>query len=138
MSVVTANRKQLRRRLRIRRAKAARAEALWRWAQAEKDAKALIEDYRNETVAWKRQDMVNYFLKELGAPAAVVLDDLIALLQDNVRYVRRDAARMLGAIGPDAKRATEALGFAKNHDKEWIVRRAAGRALVEIHREQAA
>ncbi len=135
MTTASVSRERLRKRLRIRRARAERAEALRRWAQAEEDAKAVIEDYRNETVAWKRQDMVTYFEK-LGAPAVVVLDDLIVLLQDPVRYVRRDAARMIGSIGPDAKKATEPLGFAKKHDKEWIVRRAAGKALVDIHRDQ--
>ncbi|MBX6313527.1 MAG: HEAT repeat domain-containing protein [Isosphaeraceae bacterium] len=133
--MIAPNREQLRKQIRIRRARAARAEALRRWTEAQEEAKALIRDYRNETVAWKRQDMVPCFEK-LGAPAAVVLDELIALLGDQERYVRRDAARMIGSIGPDAKRATEQLGFAKNRDKEWIVRRAAGRALIQVHRDE--
>ncbi len=139
MTVARSRRELLRqkrlRKLRRERVQTARAKALRRWAEAEAKAKLLIEQLRNEPVSWKR-DRIGSELAKLGAPAAIVIDDLIALLKDKDRYVRREVDFILGTIGPDAKRATKQLGIVKNTDKQWIVRRAAGEALNMIHRDQ--
>jgi HEAT repeat protein len=64
------------------------------------------------------------------------LDELLALLTDKDHHVRRDAVEMIGTIGPDAKRATEQLGFVKQNDEQYIVRREAGMALVKVNQDQ--
>jgi HEAT repeat protein len=56
---------------------------------------------------------------------------MIAALKDEDPRARQDAARFLGAIGPDAREAIAALSAARRDDNE-DVRRSAGEALAKI------
>lgn len=70
-------------------------------------------------------------LEDRGAEAAVV-PALAEALKDENAFVRRDAARALGKVGPEARPAVPALLAAARKDRERSVRKAVAEALKKI------
>ena len=78
----------------------------------------------------KIRDIVVDVIPEVGTWPADV-DLIIPLLDDEDKFVRAGAARVLGIIGPDAKSAVDAL-IATLDDEEYRVSEAAAYALGKI------
>ena len=89
------------------------------------DLRSLVEDLRSKDVD-NRRSAANE-LADLGAEAKPAVPALIRAMKDADPFVRRFAARALGAIGP-AKGSVGALATALN-DKDARVVDAAARAL---------
>ena len=68
---------------------------------------------------------------------ATVVPALTEALQDENKFVRRDAAKGLGKFGPAAQDAVPALQY-RLQDGEPSVRKAAARALAQIGRSDSA
>jgi HEAT repeat protein len=71
-------------------------------------------------------------LEDRGAEASVVVPALAEALNDENAFVRRDAARALGKVGPEARPAVAALLAAARKDRERSVRKAVAEALKKI------
>jgi HEAT repeat protein len=71
-------------------------------------------------------------LQERRGDTQPILAALTAALKDEDAFVRRDAARALGKLGPDAADATPALTAVVHKDRNSHVRKAAADALKQI------
>src|SRR5436189_671311 len=70
-----------------------------------------------------------------AAARADAVDDLIKELKNSDSDLRRAAARKLGEMGADARKAGPALVTALKSDKDLFVRRFAAQALGEVGAE---
>ncbi|NLY00226.1 MAG: sigma-70 family RNA polymerase sigma factor [Rhodopirellula sp.] len=73
-------------------------------------------------------------LVDFGPDAQWAVADLISLLSHKDRCVRRDAAEVLGSIGPDATSAVPSLTLLLGASSDWDVRTHAARSLGQIAR----
>ncbi|MFH1924551.1 MAG: HEAT repeat domain-containing protein [Planctomycetota bacterium] len=113
-------------------ARARRAEALFDWADEDRDKRLSLEEYRRIVVG-PIADIPRLTEKahrgdDTSSHAVLTL---AKLLQDEREYVRSDAAEALARIGPNAQGALSALVQA-THDDDWSVRRYVAESLGNI------
>jgi predicted Zn finger-like uncharacterized protein len=83
----------------------------------------------------KNKDVVVKAAQTLGAVGKPAVPDLVKALKGSAdANVRAAAASALGDVGPDAKDAYQILAVYAQQDTEQVVRDAASRALLKIHK----